>query len=100
MCQTYRGGIEGGLESVPGLYKSLIEKKKLIEGKLVNEFKMSINGVLVNPIGTLGTYSSTVFRACFRYDNEGMGNPHICFYEFCIFFIDFTELRCTPPITV
>ena len=28
MCQTYRGRIEGWLESVPGLYKSLIERKK------------------------------------------------------------------------
>ena len=28
MSQTYRGRIEGGLESVPGLYKSLIGRKK------------------------------------------------------------------------
>ena len=26
MCQTYRGGIEGWLESVPGLYKGLIDR--------------------------------------------------------------------------
>ena len=28
MCQTYRGGIEGWLESVPGLYGGLIDRNQ------------------------------------------------------------------------
>ena len=50
---------------------------------------MSINWSLVSPIGTLRTCSSTVFRACFRYDNEGMENPHkkIDFKDFFDFFL-------------
>ena len=89
MCQTYRGRIEGWLESVPRLYKSLIQRKKRaqIEGKWSKKLKMSINWSLVSPIGTLRTCSSTVFRACFRYDNGGMENPHkkIDFKDFWIF---------------
>ena len=50
---------------------------------------MFMDGVLVSPIGTLRTCSSTVFRACFRYDNGGMENPHEKndFNDFSDFFI-------------
>ena len=89
MCQTYKGWIEGWLESVSGLYKSLIERKKKtqIEGKFAKKIKMSVNWSLVNPIGTLRTCSSTVFRAWFRYDDGGMENPHkkIDLKDFLIF---------------
>ena len=77
MCQTYRGKIEGGLESVPRLYKSLIERKKGPGLKENWQKKQNVHKRRPGePDLDIEDLFYTVFQACFSHDNAGTGNPH------------------------